>query len=40
MKIPHLNGNREYLLLSSMIVYTFIGILFPNSSKNTEMVRN
>ena len=28
MKIPQLNGNREHLLLSSMIVYTFIGILF------------
>ena len=28
MKIPQLNGNVEHLLLSSMIVYTFIGILF------------
>ena len=29
MKILKLNGNREHLLLSSMIVNTFIGILFP-----------
>ena len=32
MKIPQLNGNMGHLLLSSMIVYTFIGILFPYSS--------
>ena len=28
MKIPQLNGNMEHLLLSSMIVYTFIGYFF------------
>ena len=28
MKLPNLNGNKEYLLLFPMMVYTFIGILF------------
>ena len=32
MKLSHLNGNKEHFLLSSMMVYAFIGILFPYSS--------
>ena len=39
MKIPQLNGNMEQVLLSSMIVYTFIGILFPYSSIHLYQVR-
>ena len=36
MKLFNLNGNNELLLLSSMMVYTFIGILFPYSSIHYE----
>ena len=32
MILFHLNGNKEHFLLSSMMVYTFIGIHFPYSS--------
>ena len=32
MKLPHLNGNKDHFLLSSIMVYTFIGIPFPYSS--------
>ena len=34
MKLFFLNGNKENFMLSSMLVYTFIGMLFPYSSKN------
>ena len=34
IKKLNLNGNKEHFLLSSMMVYTFIGILFPYSSKH------
>ena len=32
IKLFNLNGNNEPLFLSSMMVYTFISILFPYSS--------
>ena len=32
IKQLNLNGNKEHFLLSSIMVYTFIGILFPYSS--------
>ena len=32
MKILRPDGNKEHMLLSSMMVYTFIGVLFSCSS--------
>ena len=36
MKLFHLNGNKEHFLLSSLMVCTFIGILFPYSNIHLE----
>ena len=36
MKLFHLNGNKEHFLLSSLMVNTFIGILFPYSNIHLE----
>ena len=32
MKLPHLNGSKDHFLLSSIMVYTFMGIHFSYSS--------